>query len=238
VKNKQNFIIIEPINIVRPYFMKKIYFLLAYIFLLLLASSLFYDKYENDRLLDNKGGTDKVLINYERIIDSLAGHFNLPKDYLLALIMLESSGKKNVPLRFEKEVYRKLLLTKSGKIQGFERINKERLKNISKKNLKKLACSYGPFQIMGYKIFELNIPLSELSGKNNIYWALVWINNNYGNYLRKKDYKNAFHLHNAGKKYPENGKAETFDPQYVEKGLYYARYFKKRLKPKLSDSKL
>lgn len=209
--------------------MKKIYFLFAYLSVFLLVISFFYDKTKNNSLADNKGGTDKVLVNYKKIVDSLARKFDLPTDYLLALIMLESSGKRNVPARFEKQVYQKLLMTKSGKIQGFEQVTKKRLQNFSEKDLKKLACSYGPFQIMGYKIFELNIPLSKLIGKNNIYWALVWIDKNYGNYLREKDYKNAFHLHNAGKEYPNNEKPETFDPEYVKKGLYYAQYFKKQL---------
>ncbi len=209
--------------------MKKRYFIPLFSILFLFAGFLLAWDFEHNARLSNKGGTEMVLLNYEKPIDSLAKTFDLPKDYLFALIMLESSGRKNVPVRFEKEVYRKLLLTQKGKIAGFEKINKNRLNNISKNNLKKLACSYGPFQIMGYKIFELNISLDELVGKNNIYWALVWINNNYGNYLRNQDYKNAFHLHNAGKKYPVKGKPETFDPEYVQKGLKYAKYFKKKI---------
>ncbi len=209
--------------------MKKRFFIPLFSILFLFAGFLLAYDFEYNARLNNKGGTDMVLLNYEKPIDSLAKIFDLPKDYLFALIMLESSGRKNVPLRFEKEVYRKLLLTQKGEIAGFEKITKHRLKNISKKDLKKLACSYGPFQIMGYKIFELNISLAELKGNNNIYWALVWINNNYGSYLRNKDYKNAFHLHNAGKKYPAKGKPETFDPDYVQKGIMYAEYFKKQI---------
>lgn len=212
------------------FIMQKRYFIPLFSVLFLFAGFLLAYDFEKSTQLNRKGGTDMVLFNYEKTIDSLAKKFDLPKDYLLALIMLESSGKKEVPVRFEKEVYRKLLLTQKGKIAGFENINQYRLKNISKNNLKKLACSYGPFQIMGYKIFELNISLEELKGKNNIYWALVWINKNYGNYLRNKDYKNAFHLHNAGKKYPDKGKPETFDPDYVQKGIAYAKYFKKKIK--------
>ncbi|MCF6241903.1 MAG: hypothetical protein L3J74_11230 [Bacteroidales bacterium] len=209
--------------------MKKRYFIPVFSVLFLFAGFLLAYDLEFNARLNNKGGTEMVLFNYEKTIDSLAKSFDLPKDYLLALIMLESSGKKNVPVRCEKEVYRKLLLTQRGNIKGLEKINKKRLNSISKNDLKKLACSYGPFQIMGYKIFELNISLDELKGNNNIYWALVWINNNYGNYLRNKDYKNAFHLHNAGKKYPAKGKPETFDPDYVQKGLAYAKYFKKKI---------
>jgi len=79
---------------------------------------------------------------------------------------------------------------------------------------------------MGYKSIELKISLQSLIGKNNLYWAIKWIETDYGNYIRNGDYKNAFHIHNAGKKYPDNGKPTTFDPKYVEKGLEYMKYFK------------
>jgi len=210
--------------------MKKLYFIIIYTVLFALLSKWIYDHPEYPIPGINKGGKEMVIKNYGKIIAALAPKFHLPQDYLLALIMLESSGKKRVPVRFEKEVYQKLLLTKRGKNQGFEKVDKEKLRKFSKRDLKKLASSYGPFQIMGYKIFELNTSISELSGKNNIYWALKWIDINYGNLLRKGDYKDAFHLHNAGEKYPENGKSKTYDPEYVQKGLEYVKYFRKRIK--------
>jgi len=78
----------------------------------------------------------------------------------------------------------------------------------------------------------LGIPLAKLTGKNYLYWAIKWINRNYGNFIRNNEFKNAFHIHNAGKKYPDNGKPETFDPKYVSKGLEYMDYFKNHPEPK------
>ncbi len=208
---------------------KKKIFIGAYVlFLFPIAYLLFYD-YIQYLKYSRQGGPEMVMRNYGRTVHVLADQFNLPEDYLFALIMLESSGRKVVPARFEETIYRKLVLTRAGKIDGFEQIDKNTLKNISKQQLKKLACSYGPFQLMGYKIFELNTSLKQLQGKNNVFWALKWIDENYGDFLRAGDYKNAFHIHNTGKKHPKSGKPETFDPEYVQKGLYYVRYYRKKL---------
>lgn len=209
--------------------MKKIFFLLMYTFIFAIVSSKIYKEFKIPDL-DKKGGFDMAILNYKQQVDSLSRVFSLPSDYLMALIMLESSGKKKVPFRFEKKVYKQLLLTKKGKISGFEQIDTQTLKTFSKKYLKKLACSYGPFQIMGYKSIELNIPLQTLIGKNHLYWAIKWIDADYGNYVRNGDYKNAFHIHNAGKKYPDDRTPTTFDPKYVEKGLRYMKYFRNHYK--------
>ena len=119
-----------------------------------------------------------------------------------------------------------MVLTKRGKQAAFEQIDTKALKPFSKSDLKKLASSYGPFQIMGYKSIELGIPLAKLTGKNHLYWAVKWINANYGDFIRNKDFKDAFHIHNAGKKYPDDGNPTTHDPEYVQNGLRYMKYFR------------
>ncbi|OQY02021.1 MAG: hypothetical protein B6I20_07295 [Bacteroidetes bacterium 4572_117] len=194
------------------------------IILIIALSIFYYEKKTTEK--ENKGGFDMAVLNYKQDVDSIAEIFNLPTDYLMALIILESSGKKKVYSRFEKRIYKKLLLTKMGKISGFEQINAKTLKLYSKKEIKKLSCSYGPFQIMGYKSIGLKISLQSLIGENHLYWAIKWINGDYGDYLRKGEYKNAFHIHNAGKKYPDDGIPTTYDPKYVEKGLKYMKHFK------------
>lgn len=205
--------------------MKKLLFLFIYIVAFAIVSSMIY-KVHKKAINHTVGGRDIALANYGKSVDSLAKIFDLSPEYLMALIMLESSGRKKVPVRFEKRIYKQLLMTQKGKLATFEQISTDKLKNYSNKELKKLACSYGPFQIMGYKSIELNIPLAKLTGKHHLYWAIKWINTNYGDFIRNKEFKDAFHIHNAGKKYPENGKAETFDPKYVERGLEYMKYFK------------
>ena len=63
-----------------------------------------------------------------------------------------------------------------------------------------------------------------------MYYAVKWINITYGDYVRKGDYKHAFHIHNAGKEYPSDGKPLTYDPDYVKNGLKYEKYFRKVFK--------
>ena len=204
--------------------MKKIIFILTYTLIFAIISSKIYKEYKSPNL-DYKGGFDMANVNYYKTIDSLAHVFKLPTNYLMALIMLESSGKKKVSIRFEERIFKQLLLTKKGLISNFEQVTTEDLELFSEKELKKLASSYGPFQIMGYKAFELKIPFSTLIGKKHLYWCIKWINSNYGDFIRNGEYKNAFHIHNTGTKYPINGVSTTYDPNYVENGLKYMAYF-------------
>jgi hypothetical protein len=183
-----------------------------------------YIEWELEQLA-NKGGIPQAIENYQKPVDSLAKVFNLPPDFLMALIMLESSGRKKVPVRFEKSIYNDLKNLQSGKIDKFENLTKSDLKGVKDKTLKALASSYGPFQIMGYKKYILNISLDDLKGNKNMYYAIKWIDMSYGEMLRNEEYKDAFHFHNAGKRHPEVGGPTTYDPKYVENGLNYQKYF-------------
>ena len=205
--------------------MRKLFYSYVIFSILVIISVILYTNKEKTEA--NKGGYEFAIKNYKHKIDSLSKHFNLPSSYLMALIMLESSGKAKVKPRFEKKIYKKLLLVKNGKLNKFENIKQKDLKKLSNKQIKLLSYSYGPFQIMGYKSILLKIHLDSLIGKNQLYWSIKWINYTYGDYLREKKYKHGFHIHNTGKKYPKNGKVYTYDPEYVKKGLKYIKYFKK-----------
>ncbi len=176
---------------------------------------------------ENKGGFEAAIINYKDEVDKYAKEFDLPSSYLMALIILECSGKRKIKPRFEKKIYQQLKLLKKRKILKFENLSPETVKDATDQALRNMASSWGPFQLMGYKCTFLNIKLREMRGDNAIYWGIRWINITYGKYLRKGLYKDAFHLHNTGKKYPEDGISKTFDPDYVEKGLQYMKYFEK-----------
>ncbi len=179
--------------------------------------------------ITEKQAIKQLIKNYGKPVKILSKKFNIPESYLLALIMLESSGKKKVPARYEKNVYKKLLHLKQGKIKKFENITTKDLKKTSRRTLKKMACSYGPFQIMGYKSFFLKIPFKKLTGKYNMYYAVKWIKLTYGQSLKEKNYKDAFHIHNTGKKYPKIGLPKTHNPKYVQEGLRFEKIFRKKL---------
>ncbi len=220
--------------------MKKILFVLVYTLLFGLLSKFIYSEYKEIKEHNAKkpDAFEVASFNYKKEVNVLARKFKLPPSYLMALIMLESSGKKDVPIRFEKGIYKQLLLLKRGKIESFENLTQKDIKTLTNKELKLLSCSYGPFQIMGYKSFILNIPLDSLRGKRNMFYAVKWINLTYGDSIRNKNYKDAFHIHNAGKRYPENGKPTTHDPLYVENGLKYEKLFRELLAGRQIDERL
>jgi len=209
--------------------MKKFLIFVLYIFAIGLACNFIYTEYEDYIIykLEHKGGFPQAIKNYKKQIDSIAEDFNLPAPYLMSVIMLESSGRKSTPVRFEQKIYDQLVLLQNGKIEKFENLKPIDLKGVSKRSLKAFSSSYGPFQIMGYKSFILKIPLDSLKGKNNLYYSIKWINITYGDFLRKGDYKNAFHIHNTGGKFPDDGLSHTHDPNYVNNGLSYQKYFEK-----------
>jgi len=209
--------------------MKKVLFIVIYTIAFGFVSKFIYTEYKVIQFnnLANKGGFPQAINNYKKEVDSLAKVFELPAPYLMSVIMLESSGRKKPPVRFEQKIYDQLLLLQKGKIDKFENLKKSNLRGFSKRSLKAFASSYGPFQIMGYKAFILNLPLKTLIGNKNVYYSIKWINITYGDFLRNGDFKDAFHIHNAGKKFPDDGISRTYDPNYVDNGLKYQEYFEK-----------
>ncbi|MBK8806623.1 MAG: hypothetical protein IPO21_08245 [Bacteroidales bacterium] len=163
--------------------------------------------------------------NYGKEIDRNAELLNLPAAYFKALIMLESSGKKNIKPRFEVHVYERLKKVKNGERRKLENITHAMIKYTPDDALENLASSWGPFQIMGYKCIQLGVNVKDLRSDESIFWGMKWINENYGKILKQGRFKDAFHYHNTGKIYPKIGPSKTYDPNYVTNGLKYMTYF-------------
>jgi hypothetical protein len=176
---------------------------------------------------DEKAGIEAAITNYKDDVDKYADEFDLPSSYLMAVIILECSGRKFITPRFEKSIFKKLKQLRNKEIDKFENLTYETVRNADDDALKNLASSWGPFQLMGYKCTFLDIKLKEMRGDDAIYWGAKWIDATYGEYLRNGKFKDAFHIHNTGKEFPANGTPTTHDPEYVTKGLHYMEYFEK-----------
>lgn len=163
--------------------------------------------------------------NYGAEIAKLGAQFDLSPEFLKSLIILECSGMQNIKPRFERHIYKRLVNVREKKLAKFENIIYTDLKDATDDALKNMAKSWGPFQIMGYKCIWLDIQLKDLRGENALYHAVKWIDLTYGDYIRRGKYKDAFHIHNTGKPYPEVGPPRTYDPKYVSNGLMYMKYF-------------
>ena len=203
-----------------------------WLLILFLISSLYIVFfYTNDHIINRaKYALENTENNYGKDVDSLSKTMNLPPDYIKALIMLESGGRKPVPSRFEEHVYKKLKEVKTGKRPNYEGITMNQLRYSTDHALRNMATSWGPFQIMGYKCIQLRIKLHNLRGESALYWGMKWISDDYGYLLKDKRYKDAFHFHNTGKEFPLDGKPQTHDPNYVAHGIKYMTYFLKKEK--------
>jgi hypothetical protein len=173
--------------------------------------------------------------NYGAEIDKLAAQFDLSPEFLKSLIILECSGLKNVKPRYERHIYKRLVAVREKRLDRFENIKYADLKDATDDALKNMARSWGPFQIMGYKCIWLDIQLQDLRGDQAVYWAVKWVDLTYGDYIRKGQYRDAFHIHNTGRPYPDSGPPKTYDPKYVQNGLMYMKYFKDFEKMKSTD---
>lgn len=180
---------------------------------------------EEIHITNHKSGYEAAIHNYKDDVEKAAKEFDLPASYLMALIILECSGKKDIKPRFEKSIYKKLKQLKNKEITKFENLTYSTVKNADDDALRNLASSWGPFQLMGYKCTFLDIKLKEMRGEKAIYYGAKWINITYGDYLRAAKYKDAFHIHNTGEEYPSDDNPKTYDPDYVTKGLEYMEYF-------------
>ncbi len=172
---------------------------------------------------------EKTLINYGQEVSVYAAKYKLPVSYLLALIVLESSGRKIIPPRFEPHVYDRLKEVKHGKRPSYEHVTPAHIADATDDALKNLSSSWGPFQLMGYKCLLLDIKIKDIRGNDAVFWGIHWIDLTYGRELKNGKFKDAFHIHNTGRKYPKYGRPFTHDPGYVQRGLSYMQKFEDRL---------
>lgn len=196
------------------------------IIILIVAVQKIYNRYLYNHSDAKLSVVERTWLNYKDEVKKSSLKLDLPADYLLALIALECSGFKEVPSRFEPHVFTKLQDVRDGEVNNFEGIVTPDIHNSNDDALKNLASSWGPFQLMGYQCLYLDIKLKEMRGKNSVYYSSVWIKNAYGKYLEKKQYKDAFHLHNTGKPYPKVGPPKTHNRYYVPKGLKFMKEFR------------
>ncbi|MEA3452170.1 MAG: hypothetical protein U9Q83_09760 [Bacteroidota bacterium] len=201
---------------------KLVLFSLGFVVVLVISAFLIFSEKSE---LTNPGGIDIARKNYGKEVTKYSKKYSIPSAYMMSLIMLESSGREHIKPRFENHVYQKLLKLKKGEISRFENLTSNDLKGFSKNEIRDLAKSYGPFQIMGYKAISLGISVYDFEGDNSIKYGALWINREYGDLLRNGKFMDAFHLHNTGRVYPKNGKPKTHNPNYVKNGMEFMRYF-------------
>ncbi len=166
------------------------------------------------------------LLEVERVAQS----YDLPAEYLLSLIVLECGGNTPPGHRFEPKRFRQLKNLRDGKRRKFEYLRRNDLQGLSDDDIRALATSWGPFQIMGYHSLGLSangeeVTVEDLHGPRAVEIGVRWVDENYGSLLRQERYKDAFHMHNTGRLYPKIGGPKTFDPKYVQNGLAHIAYF-------------
>lgn len=182
--------------------------------------------------------TEKMILqrthdNYFHEVDSIAKKLELPTSYLMSVIVLECSGRKNFEPRFEKHVFEQLKNARD-KNKRFGSITRKIIHDANDDALKNLSTSWGPFQLMGYQCIELDVLVKDIRGEHAIYWGAYWIKKRYGKYLKREKFDDAFHIHNTGKKIPFSGVHKTYDPHYVSKGLGYMKYFEQLTKEEIN----
>ena len=167
--------------------------------------------------------------NYKKEMLFLSKKYNVPYAYLMALTVLECSGEKPAGHRYEPGILKKLEKVKGGRVDRLENIYAKHLANCDDGCLENLATSWGPFQLMGYKAIPLGVLVDQLRHEDDAAEIGVkWIAQEYGHFLKKKKFKDAFHYHNTGQRFPLSGKPRTHSPYYVSDGLKYMKYFEAR----------
>ena len=156
---------------------------------------------------------------YSQEVQRAAKKYDLDYGYLMALLMLECSGKKPAGARFEPNVFRRLKQVRDGKRTNYENVTAAHLADASDDALRNLATSWGPFQLMGYKCILLDVNIRDIRGPNGVEHGADWINQTYGSAMRKGLFRDCCHMHNTGQPYPRTGLPRTHDPQYVPRGM-------------------
>jgi hypothetical protein len=168
---------------------------------------------------------ERAMKNYSTELMTLSKKHKVPWKYLMALTILECSGKDPCSSRFEKHVFEKLKKLQDGKIKKYGALRRSDIDDASDDALKNLSSSWGPFQIMGYHCIKEGITVGQLRSTEGLSYAVQWINKNYGERLRKQEFQDSFHIHNTGKPFPKSGTPSTHDPQYVFHGISLMKEF-------------
>ena len=172
-------------------------------------------------LLDGRFFTSR---NYSNDICQLSKEYDIPANYLLALITQECSGQRPCPSRYEDHVFKRLQKVRDGSKKQMDRnVTHESIADANDEALRNLATSWGPFQLMGYQSIGLQTTVSQIRGDDSLRYGIAWIKEDYGHLLRQNRYKDAFHWHNAGRTYPNDG--QTDSAHYVANALEYMSYF-------------
>ena len=158
-------------------------------------------------------------------VEAACAEHGLPAPYFKALIFLESSGVAGQNPRFEPAVYERLQEVRDGRLERYGPITPELVSDASDDALRNLATSWGPMQIMGYHCVEIGVLVHDLRDTDALQWGILWADQTYGRYLRAGSPRDAFHMHNAGRPFPEQGPPRTHDPRYVGRGLRLMRAF-------------
>ena len=166
----------------------------------------------------------KLRANYAEEIEEICQAQKIPSEYFKALAILECSAEKPPKSRYEPKVYERLREVKEGKKPAYGSLKHAQLKDLSPEQLKDMATSWGVFQLMGYHAYGLDIAPRDLEGAEGIRLSIIWIEKAYGQYIRKGDFANAFHIHNTGKPIV-NGEYETYSADYIPRGLEYIKLF-------------
>ena len=166
--------------------------------------------------------------NYRDEIAEISTQVGVPYEYLMALAVLECGGEKPAGNRFEKHVFNQLKKVRDGNREKYENIRQKDLILLDDDGLKNLATSWGPFQLMGYKVIPMGLNIKDIRDEETAaLFAAQWIKKEYGHFLNKKKWKDAFHYHNTGKRFPLSGVPQTHHPYYVADGIKYMKYFAK-----------
>ncbi len=193
--------------------------------LLLLGVVVYYVYYHFFSSYTQPDAVDKLRANYEAEIEQICQEKALPSAYFKALVILESSAEKPAAQRFESHVFDKLQEVQAGKRARYGKFTTQQMQLLSENTIRKLATSWGPLQLMGYHCIPMGISFDQLTGPEALSHAIDWVDRTYGQYLRAGDYENAFHIHNTGRPIPVTGETQTYDPDYIVKGMEYIAYF-------------
>jgi len=174
----------------------------------------------------NRYTLHKVRKNYGVQVDKICRERRLPAPFFKALIILECSADARPKSRFEPHIFEQLKRVRDGQRQKYTGLTRKDLRGRSDSEIKQLATSWGPLQIMGYHTIRMGISIDVLKGKNALRYGIRWCDENYGKYLRRRQFQDAFHIHNTGQPLPKHLIPRTHDPAYIYKGLAFMQQLK------------
>ena len=131
-------------------------------------------------LILNKSSRLHALHNHGQRLKTLTMEYEISWPFVMAMYVMECDGQKECPPIYHEHIFQELKKVQSREKTEYQGIYVHHVIAANDEALRDLATSWGPFQIKGYQVVSIGIPLSQLRTHKQLDSSVIWLSHLYG----------------------------------------------------------